>query len=216
MRTVLLTGALLILGFGFLVSVNGQAQTPGTLPGTAAEPQSLDRTTAAPAMTDIHDIKPLEPVPMGKTWLLYLLAGLAALLLLAVGLWLWHRRHRPREAKSLPPPVPPEVVAREALKQLAADQLIDGQTFYFRLSAILRQYIDQRYNLGASKMTTEEFVPRVETLELNRDLKRPLINLCQGADPIKFAKATVDNHKKNTDLRFVEDFVQQTTPRPHV
>ena len=83
MRTVLLTGALLILGFGFLVSVNGQAQTPGTLPGTAAEPQSLDRATAAPSMTDIHDIKPLEPVPMGKTWLLYLLAGLAALLLLA-------------------------------------------------------------------------------------------------------------------------------------
>jgi len=216
MRSVLLTGVLLVLGCGLLASANGHAQATGTPPGTAADAQSSSQATAAPAMTDIHDIKPLEPASMGKTWLLYLLAGLAALLLLAAGLWLWRRRQRPREAKSLPPPVPPEVVALEALRQLAADRLIDGQTFYFRLSAILRHYIDQRYQLGASKMTTEEFVPRVETLELNRDLKRPLINLCQGADPIKFAKATVDNHKKNTDLRFVEDFVQQTTPRPHV
>jgi len=165
-------------------------------------------------MTDIHDIKPAVAVSNGEAWLFYLLAGLAALILLALGLWLWHRRRRLPEEETLEPALPPEVIALEALKQLAADQKnsIDGQTFYFRLSAILRQYIDQRYKFGASKMTTEEFVPCVETLELALDLKRPLITLCRGTDPIKFAKASVNDLKMDADLRFVEEFVQQTTP----
>jgi hypothetical protein len=165
-------------------------------------------------MTDIHDIKPLERIVVLGKWLSYLLAGLALLLLLAFGLWLLRRKRRQPAQETLPPPVPPDVIALEALAQLAADQkgLIDRQAFYFRLSAILRQYIDQRYTLGASRMTTEEFVPRVATLELEPALQRPLIDLCRGADPIKFAKAAVDDLKMQADLRFVEQFVKRTTP----
>ncbi len=215
MKPVYLIWLLLVMGCGLFIDTNGQTQASDAQPEiTAANPQSQQPATRTPAMTDIHDIKPTVAVADAKAWLFYLLAGLAALILLVLGFWLWRRKRHLQEEEHLEPPLPAEVIALEALKQLAADRkgLIDGQTFYFRLSAILRQYIDQRYNLSASKMTTEEFVPCVETLDLPLDLKRSLINLCQGTDPIKFAKASVNDLKVDADLRFVEDFVQQTTP----
>jgi len=213
MKPVNLFCLLLVLGCSLVLGAYGQAQGADTQPEIiAANPQP--QQPATPAMTDIHDIKPTVAVANGKAWLFYLLAGLAALIFLALGIWLWHRKRRLAEEEAVEPPIPAEVIALKALKQLAADQKgsIDGQTFYFRLSAILRQYIDQRYKLGASKMTTEEFVPCVGTLDLALDLKRSLISLCQGTDPIKFAQASVNDLKMDADLRFVEDFVQQTTP----
>ena len=209
-------GLLLVCGLVLVAGNAASAQQAVPPPGdsgfdTGGKP---DPAATSATMTDIHDIKPPVAIPVWPMWPRYLLVVLAVLLAAGLGLWFWRRAHRAAEAVRQPPPIPPEVTALEALQRLAADRqtAMDGQTFYFRLSAILRNYVDQRFQLGASQMTTEEFVPRVETLDLARDLKRPLVTLCQGADPIKFAKAEVRGEKMQSDLAFVQDFVKQTTP----
>ena len=196
---------------GLLSGALGLAQPPTAQPDPGSMP--LHQPQQPMVMTDIHDIKPTVSVAIGKPWRIYLAIGVGVLLLLIAGFWFWRRKRANEATIPLPPPIPPEVIAMEALHALARDRKgrIDVQTFYFRLSAILRLYIDQRFQLGASRMTTEEFVPRVERLDLDNDLKRPLITLCQGADPIKFAQASVDEPRMDADLHFVEAFVQQTT-----
>jgi hypothetical protein len=202
---------IVIMGSDLLAGSVGLAQPPAAQSGTGAIPMHQPQQPLA--MSDIHDIKPIVSIAIGNPWLIYLAIGVIVLLLIVISLWLWRRKRSEEATMPLPPPVPPEVIAIEALQVLARDRkgMLDAQTFYFRLSEILRQYIDRRFLLGASKMTTEEFVPRVERLDLDHDLKRPLIALCQGADPIKFAKASVDEPRMDADLRFVEAFVQQTT-----
>jgi hypothetical protein len=79
-----------------------------------------------------------------------------ALALVVTGIYLYIRwRHRPV------PPVAPEVWA---LRQLAGLDNIDWadaeavRAFYYRLTEIVRAYIERRFGLAAPEMTTEEFL----------------------------------------------------------
>jgi hypothetical protein len=88
---------------------------------------------------------------------------------------------------------------------------LDGKTFYFRLSAILRQYVFGRFAVGAPEMTTEEFVPCIDRLHIENDLARRLRGLCRAMDPVKFGSETVVEKQMETDLFFAREFVRKTT-----
>ena len=96
--------------------------------------------TGADAMTDIHDIRPLRSPGPDLRPLGYGLAALAALVLMAVAVFLWKRRRR-RLKGGVAPGLPPDAAALSALDELADVDGIDGRLFYFRLSAILRRYL---------------------------------------------------------------------------
>ena len=95
---------------------------------------------------------------------------------------------------------------------------MDGKEFHFRLSAILRTYIQGRYGINAPEMTTEEFVPRIADLGIPRELRKCLKSLCRTSDPVKFAGVHAVESEMRKDLMFVRNFVRQTTPEtiPHV
>ena len=56
----------------------------------------------------------------------------------------------------------------QALNEIADVQRLNGKTFYFRLSAILRQYVFGRFAVGAPEMTTEEFLPCIHRLKIDQ------------------------------------------------
>lgn len=162
-------------------------------------------------MTDIHDIRP--PVPVGfdmPPWLVPVLLALSGVALLAALFFWWLRRHKKRTIETIVPELPPERVAMQALDGIGDVRGQEGKAFYFRLSAILRQYIFGRFGVGAPEMTTEEFVPCIERLPVDRDLARQLKQLCRAMDPVKFAGQGVDEKKMEHDLFFVRGFVRQT------
>jgi hypothetical protein len=107
--------------------------------------------------------------------------------------------------------LPPEVNAHRALDQIIDVNQIDGKTFYYNLSTILRQYIFERFQLNAPEMTTEELLPRLGPLNLDPDLYNGFSRLCQGADPIKFAGQRPQIRQMELDLMFVRKFVDGTT-----
>lgn len=156
-------------------------------------------------MTDIHDIQPV--LYIAGPWARWM-GVIAGLLLLAVLAWWLHRRRgKAREAADRHPPGP----ADQALALLdAVAREADGKTFYFRLSAILRGYIEQRFGIAAAEMTLEELLPCIDRLPLPVDLARRLESLCRTAEPIKFAAAPADPDRMAEDLNFARTFVQRT------
>jgi hypothetical protein len=168
--------------------------------------------TGAPPMTDIHDIKPILDISGNGAWEWVLPGCAAALLLFALGWWLWKRRQRSeRPAEDKAPPEAPDQEALAALDALTAETGLAPKQFYFRLSAILRRYVERRYQFPAAEMTTEELIPHMDRLELDRDLATAFKAFCRGADPIKFAGATALRDRADRDLVFCRDFVRRTT-----
>jgi Domain of unknown function (DUF4381) len=161
-------------------------------------------------MTDIHDIKPILYIPADWGWWVW---ALIALVLLAAGLvwWRWRRRHPVQPAVTVEP-LSPHDEAYVKLDALAQGEGIAGKLYYFRLSAILRHYMERRFGLPAAEMTLEELLPELACLPLGADLVQPLKSFCRAAELIKFADAPVDSASMARDLAFVRTFVQRTTP----
>ena len=155
----------------------------------------------------IYETPPAPPSYRG------LVAAVVAALLLAVvvgGLLLWRRR--PRKA---PRPVPPHEIAYEALRRLLALQLIEKgeiELFFVILSAILRDYIESRFQVRAPERTTEEFLAeaaRDPALSQHRARLAEFLALC---DQVKFARFQPDDAAIQGAFDTLKRFLSETTP----
>lgn len=128
-----------------------------------SEPLSIEVASALTSQDSVmtpRDITgTLQPAPRPLTpleWTLLTVAGLAALGLIWAGLrWLRRRGLRP------PPPLAPEVWALQALSALREPDPLDREAtrgFFYRLTEIVRMYIEKKFHLAAAEMTTEEFL----------------------------------------------------------
>lgn len=166
----------------------------------------------ASPMTDIHDIKPALAVGHDLRWLFWALAALALLILAALVWRRWLKRARPAAADSAPAPPAPDAEAMQMLDALAADGRLDPKQFYFRLSAVVRRYMERRFDFPAAEMTTEELLPRVDRLPMAPELAKMLKAFCRAADPVKYAGAPADPGRMAHDLAFARDLVRLTSP----
>ncbi len=163
-------------------------------------------------MKDIHDIKPLVALAAGWPWIAVGLGLLAAAVVLAFFFY-WRRRRKASEVTDVAAELPPEVNAHRALNQIADVHQMDGKLFYYTISAILRRYLYERYQMNAPEMTTEELIPQLEMLKLPEKLFEGLTRLCHGADPIKYAGKRPEVRQMEADLSFARMFVDGTTPK---
>ncbi len=167
----------------------------------------------APQMNDIHDIKAPEDIGIDLRPLYYIIPAvlIAALTVLAI-LYMKRRKNRLKEEETIK--LPPDEAAYLLLDELSDIESMDGKEFYFRLSAILRSYIQDRYGIAAPEMTTEEFLPHIEQLALSREMQHDLRKLFCSADPIKFAGSPAVQTEMQSDLTYVRLFIKQTTGQP--
>lgn len=130
----------------------------------------------------------LPPKPPRPAWQwAALVGGVAAG---ACGLYFGYRAWRRRATRS-PPPILPEVWALRALAELDAlawdspDQVRAG---YYRLTEIVREYIERKFGLAAPEMTTEEFLRalgrRPQALPYDAYCLREFLEAC---DRVKYA-----------------------------
>jgi hypothetical protein len=184
----------------------------GLAAATAPPPAGAPAGNTAPApMTDIHDIKPVLDMAGHWPWIWIVLGAAAALLLAALGWWLWKRRKRPEKTTAAgATALSPDAEALAALDALCAQTGVAPRKFYFRLSAILRRYIERRYRIPAAEMTSEELLPRMDRLQLDRRLAEAFRTFCRETDPIKFAGAAAHRDQVDRDLAFCRDFVRRT------
>ncbi|MFO7715828.1 DUF4381 family protein [Desulfosarcina sp.] len=203
------SGLILWLALWLVLPVLGAEETIPVAQPPAAGQAAPD---AAAPMTDIHDIRPPVPVGFDAPWLIPILSALAVVAILAAAWW-WRRKTRQNSTiLTIVPELPPEMIAMQALDRISDVRGLHGKTFYFFLSAILRRYVFGRYAVGAPEMTTEEFVPCIDRLPIDRELARQLKQLCRAMDPIKFGSVAAAEKQMETDLLFARAFVRRTTP----
>lgn len=158
---------------------------------------------------DIRDLKPLRRIPSPWPWA-WIGGSLAALLVAAIAGWLY-LRHRARRGAA-PLAVPPHELAFAELAALRDIDLEDAaavRRFYFRISEILRAYVEGRFELNATDLTSEEIVALLPGLGgLEAEQSTALQRFLLATDRVKFAHhapspAEIEGVWE-TALRFVE------------
>ncbi|MCK5688879.1 hypothetical protein KAI87_06400, partial [Myxococcota bacterium] len=144
----------------------------------------------------LRDIKPLRPRPTTiPLWPLYLL--IAVLLLGGLFSWLYRRFYKTKEIEA-PPPVPAHKTANEGLTHLLSRWPVEDRAqrrLYFSASEILRIYVEARFELNASDLTTDEIVARLSNLkDLQQSEQTRLRQFLRASDRVKFAgDAPIEN-----------------------
>ncbi len=167
--------------------------------------------------TQFRDVKaPVElPTDPNLTAIYYGLAIFAAaFILILVIIKLINRQRKPYVS----PPIPAHEWAFDQLRRLVDAKLVEnGQTheFYFRLSMILREYIERRFNLMAPERTTEEFLDEMRTTDkLSHDHKSALGDFLAACDRVKYALYEPTTDEIENVFNTARDFVTQTIPHP--
>jgi hypothetical protein len=169
--------------------------------------------------TDFRDIKSTVDVPvsspLAQRWPFWTAIAVAAAATAAIVTALVVARHRRRRAAA-GRIVPPYEWATAQLDALAAEQLIAHarfHEFYFRLTDIVRQYIERRFSIMAPEQTTDEFLAQARTSPvLSDEHKDALGGFLRSADMVKFAKYQPTADEAQHAFTGARSFVDETAP----
>jgi hypothetical protein len=158
--------------------------------------------TAAP---DIRDIRPPYLIPLD--WRVLALLGAGALLLLGLlwGGWRWYRaRQRPL------------TLLQRTLQRLEATRVLmqagDARAFSAAVSDVVRAYVEARFNVLATHLTTNEFLRAClgqvgSALQAHEHALSEFLNYC---DLAKFARWSLDAEEMQRMLASARHFVEAT------
>ena len=184
----------------------------GVLDTLVFEPQKVQIHTMPvdTATFQPHDIKGVIRYPVTFAEVAPWVAGglaLVGLIILAVWLIIRYRRtHNPEYMRK----DPAHIVALRKLDKYRGNALWAPEkqkTFYSGITDTIREYIAERYGIGAMEMTTAEIFSDMKKTDAPADLLAELKELFERADFVKFAKFAAsdeDNAKAlPTAVRFV-------------
>lgn len=148
-------------------------------------------------------VQEVMPWVMGVQW------GVI-LIVLAVCLYMMYRR---KDVVSARPKEPAHIVAlRELDKYRGKDMWVPEKqkAFYSGITDALREYISDRYGIGAMEMTTSEIFADMKKVDAPADLLGEMKELFERADFVKFAKYIASDEDNASALPVAVRFVTST------
>jgi len=180
-------------------------------------------TVAAVILQDSVQLADIKDILREKAnWedYLFLIVAFGLICLAVLGYYLWKRKE---DLKTAPPPpeiiIPAHEIALTALTQLKGEKLWqqgDIKTYQSRLTYIIREYLENRYEVPALESTTDEILRSLKNVDFDSSWKDKLQNILQVADLVKFAKAKPPADFHDKVLQEAEDFVIATKVKPIV
>lgn len=168
----------------------------------------------------VADLKPPVKLPTHHAWL-KIAATLLAVILVGVAVALLLRRWLRRPVKPVATrKIPPHEIALTALQALRQRGLIErgeAEPFYVELSAIVRTYLEDRFDLRAPEQTTEEFIrASSQSNALSTEHRQVTADFLEQSDLVKFARfqpdATDMNRAWDAAARLVRETIAEATP----
>lgn len=146
----------------------------------------------------------------------WIIAG-AILLLFLIGFMIWQKmRKKPLPVVPAPPPEPNHEKALRLLTALEADGLWqhgEVKEYYIRLTDILRNYVEARFNIPALERTTDELTQAaLKHPELCLQAQR-LHSILATADMAKFARAQPTPAEHVTAMQDTKDLILASIPQ---
>lgn len=156
----------------------------------------------------------LDPDVGGTPWTLILLVASAGAIALSGSLLLlraWRARRRIAVKKS----AYEEAVAKlRALELRGAPEAEQADAWFVELSAIVRSYLEHRYDIRAPELTTEEFLQAASrSPELTAAHRTQLSQFLERCDRVKFAGYRPDSGESIDMLAAARAFVEETRLR---
>ena len=160
---------------------------------------------------DIRDIKPPVELPPNHV-LFYSLGFLLASIALAV-LARYFLKRKPPKPINLPRKTPRQI-AEERLNDLKKQNLPGRglvKEYYTALSDIVRRYIEDRFDIRAPEMTTQEFLWCLnDSAELDDRQKTILKDFLNACDMVKFAKYRSSPAEMEQSFIFAKSLIDET------
>ena len=201
------TGILWALTLCILVGWGGFSHGEGLSGGG----ETGDLARAVDQLTDILDIRPLQPVEGPGNGVVFSILAAVVVLAAAVSYAAWRRwKHRGGDGEPAAFREPVHSRALRLLDDLGPAEKNDAKRFYFRLSAIFREYVQGRFGIDAPEMTSEELLPRMGRLDLPGELAEGVRDFARVSDRVKFSDWTVAGERLGKDLDFMRAFVTRT------
>lgn len=160
-----------------------------------------------------HDIKGQirYPVTAGEV-LPWAVAGQWAVVLIILGVCLYMMFRKKGEI-FVRPKEPAHIVALRELDKYRGKEMWapDKQkAFYSGVTDALREYISERYDIGAMEMTTSELFEDMKKTDVPEELQAKVRQLFELADFVKFAKFVASDEENAAALPLAVAFVTQT------
>lgn len=168
--------------------------------------------------TDTFDIAPIKPIITEakdiSDYYIYMYLGLAVIAFLILG-YLIKWMNKPKQIEEVKVEVirPAHEVALEKLHDLGDKKLWqNGQekAYQSELTYIIREYLENRYDIMALESTTDEIVKELEDKEFDPTDEQNLREILQVADLVKFAKAKPEMSIHERFLDSAKGFVRKT------
>jgi|GEM_PF-6435962 len=185
------------------VFVGREARTTDPLRVTVQS--SLDPTADPTEFRALKDVEEIEIA--GPNWLLWTSLGVGALALLGAIAWFALGRRKSHQSA--------EAWAYQRLDELAnsTEYALRDQTVVLpRAADILRAYIQRRFHIAATQLTTDEFLTRIQSSPvLGEDQKIDLREFLRHTDEIKFAHLVPESDQLSESLDRVRKFVARSS-----
>ncbi|AYL97909.1 hypothetical protein [Mucilaginibacter celer] len=115
-----------------------------------------------------------------------------------------------------PKPIkPPHVIALEKLAEIKGKQLWQQEQvkeYYIEISDVVRDYLEQRYNIQALEQTSEEIFASLKTMDIASEDRNLLRQLLVLSDMVKFAKEKPTPFENEKSMENAVSFVKDTQP----
>lgn len=177
------------------------------------QPFQIDTTKQE--IADIKDV--MSPLFNWKALFKLLLWIFLGLALLTAGWFIWRKYFRPRvkgEVKELLPELPPYLIAIQKLDMIKHEKLWQQnrhKEFHTQVTDVVREYIENTFDVPAMEMTTDEILIHLNHLRFEQKSSwLSLQNLLQLADLVKFAKWNAGPDEHELSLMNAYLFVNQT------
>jgi len=145
----------------------------------------------------------------------WILLGLSIIVIAFLIIWFIQKRKKNKPLFIAKPKtlLPAHVIAFQMLEELRLEKIWQAglvKEYHTRLTDIVREYIERRFQIDALEMTTEEILGELEPMSINKEASAKLKSALQLADLVKFAKAKPTPLENDLCLNHCVDFVEET------
>ena len=176
----------------------------------------LSKQAAAP-----RDIK--GPFPIRTIIPFDIIIFVIVIIILSLGLYFswkkWKEKHQKEKIIKEDYLQPPHVTAFKKLKELRKNSNLNSRealkSFYFKMSEILRGYIERRFFIYALEMSTSEIVQVSDNFDINESLIDELKSILREIDIVKYANYNSDQQEALNKWEKIYSWIQNTKQEPY-
>ena len=144
-----------------------------------------------------------------------ILVGIIALTFAGMVVWIF--QHRRIRVGSSPQHPPPHIIALKAMERLKKRRYIETsacEPFFIELSAIVRHYIEARFDVAAPDLTTEEFIEAAsQSTQWSAGHQELIRVFLAQSDLVKFARAHPKVAAMERALKAAIQLIEETQER---